>query len=161
VANRSVGFISRCPTDRGSAAARREPPEYRAAADRAPNPGPGGGRPPAQHAPDAGGQLQPLVRQPRFQALDPRVGRAARRAADRQGRRPAQAPGLRRPRRTPRRWRRGRRSGAPHTSTRHDPAPTAPRAPARRRMGRTMALAHPGPAEPGTARHLLTKTRRR
>jgi hypothetical protein len=34
----------RCLTDGGSAAARRELPEYRAAADRAPHPGPGGGR---------------------------------------------------------------------------------------------------------------------
>src|SRR5262245_13481258 len=53
---------SRRLTDRGSAAARREPPEYRAAADRASNPSPGGGRLRRGHAPDAGGQLQPLVR---------------------------------------------------------------------------------------------------
>jgi hypothetical protein len=62
-------------TDRGSAAARRELPEYRAAADRASNPGPGGGRATAWHAPDAGGQLQPLVRQPPFRPRTPAYAR--------------------------------------------------------------------------------------
>jgi hypothetical protein len=58
--SRSSGRI----TDRRSAAAGRVAPRIHPAADGASCPGPGGGRLTALHAPDAGGQLQRLVRQP-------------------------------------------------------------------------------------------------
>jgi hypothetical protein len=62
----SVGeeTLSGCLTDRRSAAAGRVAPRIHPAADGASCPGPGGGRQPRPHAPNAGGQLQRLVRQP-------------------------------------------------------------------------------------------------
>jgi hypothetical protein len=68
-----------CLTDRRSAAAGRAPPYHRSAADGASRPAPGGGRQPTPHAPDAGGQLQRLVRQP--SALRDETNRSAHQPA--------------------------------------------------------------------------------
>jgi hypothetical protein len=125
----SACFIAwRCLTDGGSAAARRELPEYRAAAARASNPAPGGGRPQPRHAPHAGGQLQPLVRQPPFT-----TARAARTPGSEDVQvtgtmeETCPATGLRCSPRTPR-----RRSRGPAQRR----APHAPRKPRRRRQRR-------------------------